>query len=416
MKKNKKVKILYINGSFINDSGCGVIAEKTSNLFKNNGFEVEIFTSKGFCYDKNYKYSPLFPEMFNTPKKYLKNIFKYYYNLTAAKNLEKVLKDFRPDIIHVHSLRASSLTYSALKPCIDSKVPIIMTLHDCFLVCPMMTLIKSNRTNCKMECKGLNKLPCVFNNCGNNLEQSFRFAMMSFINKLTGYDKYIKKFITPSNALKNLILSADIGIDKNRITTVNNFISNDELKTVPNYDNKGYFLYTGRLSREKGIHYLLQAMTDLPKEIQLHVVGTGPQEKELKEYAQNHNLDNVKFLGFKKREDIKKEYQNCIATILPCNWFENFPTTNMESFINGKPVVASDIGGIPEQVENNKTGLLFKPANVEQLKECIMTYWNNPELATAHGKNAYQKAITQYTEERYYNDILQIYKEVLYEN
>ena len=131
--------------------------------------------------------------------------------------------------------------------------------------------------------------------------------------------------------------------------------------------------------------------------------------------AKENNLDNVEFVGFKNREEIKEYYQNCIATILSCNWFENFPTTNMESFINGKPVIASNIGGIPEQLEHNKTGLLFEPANVEHLKECILTYWNNHELVKKHGLNGYEKAKNQYTEKRYYKELMQVYETILKE-
>ena len=57
------------------------------------------------------------------------------------------------------------------------------------------------------------------------------------------------------------------------------------------------------------------------------------------QYAKENNLDNVKFLGFKNREEIKEAYQNCIATIVPSNWFEIFGMINIESFINGKPVI-----------------------------------------------------------------------------
>ena len=154
---------------------------------------------------------------------------------------------------------------------------------------------------------------------------------------------------------------------------------------------------------------MLQALKDLSRDIKLRIVGTGNQEKFLKQYTKVNNLYNVEFLGFKNREEIKEEYQNCIATILPCNWFENFPTTNMESFINGKPVIASNIGGIPEQVEHNNTGLLFEPTNVTQLKECILTYWNNPVLVIEHGKNAYNKALNLYNKQTYYNKLINLY-------
>ena len=157
-------------------------------------------------------------------------------------------------------------------------------------------------------------------------------------------------------------------------------------------------------------------MNELPREINLHIVGTGSEEEILKEYAQKHQLRNVSFLGFKKGLEVLTEYQNCIATILPCNWFEIFGMTNIESFINGKPVIASNIGGIPEIVEHNVNGLLFEPTNVVQLKECILTYWNNPQLAIEHGRNGYQKAITQYTEEKHYNELMKVYEETINES
>ena len=77
--------------------------------------------------------------------------------------------------------------------------------------------------------------------------------------------------------------------------------------------------------------------------------------------------------------------------------------------INGKPVIASDVGGIPEIVEHNKNGLLFEMQNVEQLKQCILTYWNNPELVIEHGQNGYNKAVTSYNSNVYYNKLLNVY-------
>ena len=406
-------KILFINGSFKNDSGCAVIAQNTYKMFKNRGFDVEYYTTQGFTNDKTYKFSKYFPEHFNTISKYILNQWRYYYNWTSRKNIEKVLKEFKPDIVHVHSLRISSMTYSVLQPIIKNNIPIIMTLHDCFLICPTMRLRKGNGEFCDAKCKGINKLHCILNNCDNTIELNFRWAMMSFVNKLTNYDKYINKFIAPSNALKNLMIKYNNDINENNIVTINNFLLTDELKTKPNYANKGYFLYIGRLSKEKSVITLLQAMSGLPRDIKLHIVGTGSEEENLKKYAEENELHNIEFLGFKTGADIQDEYQDCIATIVPSNGFEIFGMINIEAFANGKPVIASNIGGIPEIVEHNVNGLLFEPGNVEQLKECILKYWNNPNLVIEHGKNGYQKAITQYTEERYYNQLIKLYEETI---
>lgn len=408
-------KILFINGSFKNDSGCAVIAQNTYKMFKNRGFDVEYYTTQGFTNDKTYKFSKYFPEHFNTISKYILNQWRYYYNWTSRKNIEKVLKEFKPDIVHVHSLRISSMTYSVLQPIIKKNIPIVMTLHDCFLICPTMRLIKGNGEFCDAKCKGINKLHCILNNCDNTNELNFRWAMMSFVNKLTGYDRCITKFITPSKALMNIMLKYNNDINENNIITINNFLSTDKLKIKPNYANKGYFLYIGRLSKEKSVITLLQAIKELPMEIKLHIVGTGPEEKKLKKYVNKNELHNVEFLGLKTGSDIQDEYQNCIATILPCNWFEIFGMTNIESFANGKPVIASNIGGIPEIVEHNVNGLLFEPADVEQLKECILKYWNNPNLVIEHGKNAREKSIKFYTEKIYYKKLSELYLEVLNE-
>ena len=411
------MKILYINGSFSNDSGSGVVAKDTFDLFSNKkDIQAEYFTTKEFCKDKNYKFYKYFPFAMNTTKKYLLNIWTYYYNFKARKGIKEFLIEFKPDIVHVHSLRFTSMTYSVLEPIIKQNIPIIMTLHDAYLICPMMTLKDKKGEDC-IKCRGLNKFHCFTNKCAKNIEQSFRVSLIAFINRLTNYDKNIVKYITPSNALKNLLVECFKYTTKNNTIVVNNCLTSCDLENIsPKYSNENYFLYIGRLDKEKGLHYLLKAMTEIPTNIALKIVGTGQQENELKEFVKLNNLDNVEFLGFKSREEIKEYYQNCIATILPCNWFEIFGMTNIESFINGKPVIASNIGGIPEIVEHNVNGLLFEPANVEQLKKCILTSWDNPEIFIEHGKYGYKKAITQYTEERYYNELMKIYEEVINES
>ncbi len=405
--RNKK--ILIVNAFFSPWGGAEIIAYNTYKLLKKQNFETYFWASDKKDYFEKVSYDNYFSKFNVGINNYIKNPLKYYYNYEAKKQLNKFIHYIKPDLIHVHSLYG--ITNSVLECC--KNVPTIMTLHDASLICPSAELLYKNNKYCeKQYCKDRNFLPCIFNKCSkNSLEASIRHSLLTYINNFNL--KYVNKFITPSHKLRELFLSSNIGIATSDIKVINNFLPQEELEITPNLANKGYFLFIGRLSKEKGVHYLLKAMKDLPREIEVHIVGKGAEENKLKQYAKENNLDNVKFLGFKNREEIKEEYQNCIATILPCNWFENFPTTNMESFINGKPVIASNIGGIPEQVEHNKTGLLFEPTNVEQLKECIIKYWNNPNLVVEHGKNAYEKAKKQYTEERYYNKLMKVYEEVL---
>ncbi len=403
------MKIIIVDSVFSPFGGGQKIAYDTYKILEKNGHNVFYWgMDKKPYFEEDYKYLKYFTPYYFGAKDYLKNPIKYYYNYRAQKDLEKFVDLINPDLIHYHSFWClSSAVFNVRKD-----IPKILTIHDA-RCCPATTLLYKNKVYCKdFPCKNGNFIPCIANKCsGNSLEASIRKSLSYFIT-IRDFQR-INKFLTPSNALRNNMLKANIGINSNDIYTVNNFLNNDELKIIPNYSNKNYFLYCGRLTYVKGLHYLLEAMKDLPKEIKLKIAGTGPEEENLKRYVKDNNLNNVEFLGFKNREELKELYQNCISTILPCNWFEIFGMTNIESFINGKSVIASNIGGIPEIVEDNITGQLFEPGNVEQLKECILNYWNNPNLVVEHGKNGYQKAVTQYNEERYYNELMKIYKEML---
>lgn len=407
------MKILIINQYFSSLGGAEVVAYNQYKKLQNQNIEVYFWAcNKQPYFEENYKYIKYFCEENSGVKNYLKNPYKYFYNKEAKDKLQNFIKKINPNIIHLQNFFI--LTPSILECC--KNIPTVMTVHDSKIICPSAQFLIKNKDFCSEQlCKNGKFYNCLLNKCvKNKLEPSLRHTIYAY--NLAKKLKIIDKFITPSYALKKIILNANIGINQQKITVINNFLPSDELNIIPNYTNNGYFLYIGRLSSEKGVHYLLEAIKDLPKEIKLKIAGTGPEENKLKKYVKNNNLNNIEFLGFKNREEIKELYQNCISTILPCNWFEIFGMTNIESFINGKPVIASNIGGIPEIVEDNINGLLFEPGNVEQLKECILKYWNNPDLVVEHGKNGYQKAITQYTEGRYYDELMKVYEEVLNES
>ena len=405
------MKILIVDSLFSPLGGGQKIAYDTYSVLKRKGHNVFYWAMNKIPYFiENYEFSKQFTPYYSGMIDYIKNPIKYYFNYKALGDLQKFVDNIKPDIIHFQSFWGLTSAIFLVKT-VSKK---ILTIHDA-RCCPATTLMCKNQYFCdRLYCKNGNFLPCVFNGCVNNsYEASIRRALASFIDK--NNFKKIDKFITPSNALKRKMLLANYILKKEKITTINNFLNQNELSIAPNYTNKSYFLYIGRLSKEKGVNYLLQAMSELPRDIKLHIVGTGPEEENLKKYAEENKLHNIEFLGFKTGADIQDEYQNCIATILPCNWFEIFGMTNIESFANGKPVIASNIGGIPEIVEHNVNGLLFEPANVEQLRECILKYWNNPELVIEHGKNGYKKVLTHYTEDIYYEKLIKLYEETINE-
>lgn len=407
---NKKLKILLINTFFTPFGGAEIVAYNTYKILRNHNHDVFFFSS-----DKE----PLFEQnenVFTTKfiggtKNYLKNPVRYYYNKKAKKDLQKCIEKVKPDLIHIHSRFGFS---NSITDCIKN-FPTIMTIHDTSLFCPACTLMKHNNEYCNnLPCKKLKFYNCILNNCDpQGVEGGIRHTIRCYLDlKLL---KNIDNFILPTETLKELIIKAQLGIDKQKLNVINNFLIKEQLNIEPNYTDNDYFLYVGRLSSEKGLLYLLKAMKELPSKISLHIVGSGPDEKNLKNFVLENNLNNIHFLGFLSGEKLTKEYQNCIATILPCNWFEVFGLTNIESFIHGKPVIASNIGSIPEIVTNNECGLLFEPGNIEMIKVQILKYWNNRNIVIEHGKNAYNKIFKFYCEDIYYEKLIKLYKETINE-
>jgi glycosyltransferase involved in cell wall biosynthesis len=408
-----KLKIIIVHFMFSPYGGGEVMAYNTYKLLQQKGHEV-------YFYAMDYK--PYFEECESTKYfckalrkdniiDYFKDLPKNFYNFDAAKKFGFMLDEIQPDIVHVHTL--DRLTYSVLNECFKRNIHVVKTEHSVKIACPSESLFFGAKTLCKKRlCVKGNYFHCVLNKC---FRKSYYFsiirALSVAVNDLTGCNKKINKFIAPTNAVKEVMVQKGISADK--IEIIENFISKQFENLEPCYENKNYFLFSGRLYNFKGLNVLFEAIKELPKEIEFHIAGTGPLENELKEICKINKLDNVKFLGFLSRNDLIEEYKYCRALIVPSIWFEIFGLIIIEAMSLGKPVIASNIGGIPEIVENNKTGLLFESEKVENIKECILKYFNNKDLAVQHGKNAYEKVINHYTEEKYGQKLIDLYREIL---
>lgn len=405
------MKILFINEYFTENikTGANIIAFNSYYQSLQGNNECYFYANNETPFLEEQEINKLFPISHINKKGILNKIIYRYnsiYNFSAQKNLEKILLKVKPDIVHIHAIM--ELSFSVILVLKKYNIPYVITVHDAGFVCPVMGTRMQQCTLCSINISNCLKNKCSRNNIFCSIYVALKFLIWKHLINL--YPP--KKLITPSLALKRYIEKTKYA-NNVEIKCIHNSLDKAFLKVFPHYQNKKYFLFVGNLLDVKGVNILLSAVTQLPKEIKFHIAGDGLQKDKYLKFIQKNNLTNVFLVGKKNREELINEYQNCIAVIVPSNWFENFPTISMESFINGKPVIASNIGGIPEQVEHNKTGLLFEPANVEQLKECILKYWNKPKLVIEHGKNAYQKAITQYTEERYYKELIKLYKEII---
>jgi len=294
--------------------------------------------------------------------------------------------------------------------CSKYNIPMVMTLHDPSFVCPAITLMKNDKEYCaeKLCLKG-SIINCARYICFKNdmLKSLIAFFEFGFRRKKLNKLSHV---ICVSKATQNLVLETDFLPDK--LMLVTNFLDDSFFDKKPEYTNKGYFLYLGRLHNGKGVHYLIQAMKTLP-DVKLRIAGTGPEEDNLKKQALESGLNNIEFLGFISDKELKEQYKNCIATVLPCNWFESFGLTNIESFAYGKPVIASNIGGISEIIDDYQNGILIEPGNIEKLAESIKYFNNNPDIVQKMGRNGRNKAEKLYNSRIHYENLMNVYNKAL---
>lgn len=383
-------------------------------LFVNNfsypkgGAEISLF-NRGKLLEKNRHQVFYFfgDEELNQNKNRIKRAFDLLYSFEAKKKINKVLKRVKPEIVHLNNIY-HHLSPSIIDEISKRKIPMVLTLRDHKLLCVVYKLWRDGRI-CE-ECKNKNFRNILKNNCnlkGNFGESFLLWFEMSLHHKLLHiYDK-VDIFTSPSKFLIRKF--KEMGF-KREIVYLPNFIFLDDYEQ--NYKKREKsIVYFGRLVPEKGLITLIEGVKGLP--IELRIIGTGELEDKLKEYVLRQKITNIKFLGWLNQKKLKKEVSKSMFTLLPSIWHENSPRSIIESFALGKPVVASNIGGIPELVRDKINGLLFKPGDVKDLRNKISYLINHSSLRKKMGKKGRNLVEKQYNEKKCYKELIAIYNHLL---
>jgi glycosyltransferase involved in cell wall biosynthesis len=330
------------------------------------------------------------------------------YYVEARKRLEQLIEDHAPDVAHLHMID-HQLSPSILHSLKKFGIPVIQTVHQYKLVCPNYKLYNPRTGQICEKCLAGNFWHPVVERCHKDSAlASFMIALESSLHRLTEiYEKNVDIFHVPSHFMGKKF--AEAGVGKGKIRHL--FYAIEMQKFTPNFAAGDYLLYFGRLSREKGILTLLKAANAYPA-APLLIVGDGPQFPELKKFADEHKLTQVKFLGGKSGVELEILVKNARANIVPSEWFDNSPLVIYESFAYGRPVIGARMGGITELIDDGETGYLFDAGNVEQLVDRMRLLWENPQKAVAFGKAARAKAEREFDPITHYNRIYEWYCEL----
>ncbi|MCX6740484.1 MAG: glycosyltransferase family 4 protein [Candidatus Parcubacteria bacterium] len=405
------MKILQINKFFYPKGGSETYFFALSELLKKAGHEVIEFSMQDEK-NRNSKYSRYFIKNINFDKregwfKDLKKALHLLYSCEAKKKLGKLIREEKPDIAHLHNFNFQ-LTPSILGVLKKHKIPVVWTLHDYKAICPNYQLFTQGEV-CE-RCKVHKYYNCWKYRCLKNSGSLSFLAMLEMYGHkiiLKSYNQ-VKIFIAPSKFLAQKI--KDWHLPEQKIKQL--YYSFDLTRFKPQNKLGEGICYIGRLSPEKGIFTLLEACKSLP-EIKLTIIGTGPIEAEIRQYLKDHNLENIKMIGYKSGQELMDLISQSKIVIAPSLWYENNPLAILEAFALGKPVIGSDLGGIPELVKDNKTGLVFVPGDDYDLADKIKSLYNNDAELKVIGENCRRWVETNCDPQKHLAEIIKIYKQLL---
>lgn len=403
------MKILNINKFYYRKGGSEAYYFALADLLRENNHEVIPFSMKD---NKNYetKYSKYFIENISYENMGIKekaiNGAKLIYSFEAKKKVKNIVNDNTPDIAHLHIFQ-HQLSPSILKEIKKNGTYVVNTVHDLKVICPNYKMLNDGEI-CE-KCKSDKFINCFKSKC---IKGSTVNSMLNTIEAYThrilkSYD-YVDKFICPSEFYMNKFI--EFGIPKEKVVHIPNFV--DVSKFNPNYEHEDYFVYFGRLSEEKGINTLIKSMKYVNKS-KLIIVGTGPIEKELKEFVVKENIKNVEFVGFKTGNELENIIKKSRFIVIPSEWYENAPMSIIEAMAYGKAVLGSNIGGIPEFIEDNHTGMIFNTKDEIDLASKINYLIDEEKQTIEMGKNARIRAEKLYDKTVHYEKIMDLYNEVM---
>ena len=318
-----------------------------------------------------------------------------------------ILERERPDIVHIHNtfmVMSPSIYYA----CRERGIAVVQTLHNFRLLCPAGSCFRDGMI-CT-ECLDRSLLRSVLHRCHRNSRGATAAValMLACHRALDTWRKSVTRFIALTEFAKNKFVSA--GFPAGAFMVKPNFTEPDPGERVGIGE---YAVFVGRLDERKGVRLLLDAWKKLPSQYPLEIVGDGPDRLALEAQARECQLSGISFRGRLSRDAVIETVKGARFTIVPSRWYEGFPMCIVESFACGTPTICSRLGGLAEIVEDHLTGLHFNPSDEQDLARSVAWAWNHPKELAEMGRAARRKYETDYTAEKNYSLLMEIYEQAL---
>jgi glycosyltransferase involved in cell wall biosynthesis len=327
------------------------------------------------------------------------------WSTSSRKGMSKVLRDFRPDIVHFHNIY-HQLSPSILASVAEAGVPSVMTLHDYKLACPSYQLL-DHGSLCE-ACVTGGPWQAARRRCKDgSFTASSLLALETWLHRASRAYSPVDMFISPSRFLADVMVRAAVYPERMRV--INHFV---EL-TTPESSSKGPRLsFAGRLSVEKGVDVLIEAMSMTALQAHLDIAGDGPERARLESLASRHALGSrITFHGRLAKPELTRLIKASSASVVPSRWHENQPMTVLESFAAGVPVIATSLGGLPEMVRDGVDGWIIPPEDPRALARAIDSALSDPLGTARRGLSARERVASDFSPNTHLEHLGEVYGE-----
>lgn len=336
----------------------------------------------------------------------LGDLARFVYSPAAASAMTRLIADEQPDLAHLH-IYYGQLTGAILGPLWRAGVPVVQTLHDFKLVCPVYSLMSHGRI-CE-ACQGHQFWRAALRRCNRgSLARSVLSTVESYTTRWLGAIDRVAHFIAVSHFQRRKMI--ELGVPAEKITTVHNFF--DTTRLAPTVTRGEHFLYFGRLERLKGV-FTLVAAAEAVRDVPLLIAGTGPARAELEAIIRDRKLSHVHLVGFQQGDDLARLIRGSIATILPSEGYDNCPMAILESYGYARPVIGADMGGIPELIEDEVDGYIVPPGDADALAQRMTTLAADGERSVEMGLRGRTRIEERFSAQVHYENVLAVYRRVL---
>lgn len=345
-----------------------------------------------------------------TPRMILKSFARMFYSFEAKRKFKQILRDTKPDLIYIMQMH-NKISPSIVDAARSMNVPVVHRISDFQYMCPNALFYNDEIGVCE-DCLRGKRMSCLKYKCVlHSTVYSCIKMMAKWYHDVSGVTKKIDAFIVPSSFTLDKL--HEYGIPEEKLNHIPTFFNIKEINPTVSYEK--FVLFVGRIEKQKGLMTLVKAFEGTQLCLKIIGFSNDGYEDELKAYLDGKQ-HCIEFLGRKSFEEIVPYLKSCFCTVVPSEWYDNFPNVILESFAYKKAVIATDFGSLPELVKDGETGLTFKYADYIDLRQKAQAMIADQDRAKRMGESAYRRLVTDYSPDSHYDQLIKLFENIVSKN